>query len=75
MKTVAVGKFKAHCLALINEVARSNESLIITKYNKPVVKVTPYDTQKELKNKPLKDAAIYIGDIISPIDEEWEALK
>lgn len=75
MKTVGVGKFKAQCLALINEVARSNEPLIITKYNKPVVKVTSYSTQKNVKNKPLKDAAIYIGDIISPINEEWEVLK
>ena len=75
MKTLAVGKFKAQCLALINHVAQSHEPIIITKYGKPMVKVVPIDRKKDNNEKPLKNAATFIGDIISPIDEDWEASK
>ena len=75
MKTLAAAKFKAQCLALIDNVAQNHESIIITKYGKPMVKVVPINEKKDLNLKPLKGAATYIGDIVSPIDEEWEATK
>lgn len=75
MKTLAAGQFKAKCLALINEIAQSRESIIITKYGKPLVKVVPLDEKTDQNDKPLKGAATFIGDIISPIDDEWEAMK
>ena len=75
MKTLAAAKFKAQCLALIDSVAQNHEPIIITKYGKPMVKVVPINEKKDLNRKPLKGAATYIGDIVSPIDEEWEAAK
>jgi len=75
MLTLAVGKFKAQCLALIKHVAQSHEPIVITKHGKPMVKVVPIDQKKDNNDKPLKNAATFIGDIVSPIDEEWEALK
>jgi len=75
MKTLAAGKFKAQCLALIDQVAQNHEPIIITKYGKPLVKVLPIDAKKETREKPLKGLATYIGDIVSPIDEEWEVMK
>ena len=73
MKTMAAGKFKAQCLALIDQVAQNHETLVITKYGKPLVKVVPFTPEKDLETKPLKGLATYIGDIVSPIDEAWEA--
>ncbi|MFQ5606203.1 MAG: type II toxin-antitoxin system Phd/YefM family antitoxin [bacterium] len=75
MKTLAASKFKAQCLALIDSVAQNREPIVITKHGKPLVKVVPIDTTKDLKEKPLKGMATYIGDIVSPIDEEWEVMK
>ena len=75
MITLAAGKFKARCLALIDKVAQNHDPIIITKYGKPLVKVVPIDQEKDNHDKPLKGAATYIGDIISPIDDEWEAMK
>lgn len=40
-----------------------------------MVKIIPFETTKNIEHKPLKRAATFIGDIISPIDEEWEANK
>ncbi|MFQ5865414.1 MAG: type II toxin-antitoxin system Phd/YefM family antitoxin [bacterium] len=75
MKTLAASKFKAQCLALIDNVAQNREPIVITKHGKPLVKVVPIDTTKDLNEKPLKGMATYIGDIVSPIDEEWEVMK
>ncbi len=47
MKTTQAGTFKAKCLALLDEVAQTHESLVITKYGKPVAKLVPFDTEKE----------------------------
>jgi prevent-host-death family protein len=75
MKTIQAGTFKAKCLALLDEVAQTHESLVITKYGKPVAKLVPFDTEKESGEMPLRNLATYVGDIISPIDDEWEAMK
>ena len=75
MKTIAAGIFKAQCLALLDQVAQTTEPLIITKHGKPVAKLLPYDNKKDDDQTPLKDMATFIGDIVSPIDDEWEAAK
>ncbi len=73
MTTSAAATFKAQCLALIDKVARTHEPLIVTKHGKPVVKIVPVDETKDLHEKPLKNTATYIGDVISPIGEQWDA--
>ena len=75
MKTIQAGKFKAQCLALLDQVAQTNETLVITKHGKPVAKLLPFDTGKEGPETPLKGLATFVGDIISPIDDEWEAAR
>lgn len=75
MKTIQAGKFKAQCFALLDEVARTNEPLIITKHGKPVAKLLPFDKEKDSTATPLKGLATFIGDIMSPIYDEWEAAK
>lgn len=75
MKTIQAGKFKAQCLALLDEVAQTHEDLIITKHGKPVAKLVPYDLEKETDSAPLRNLATFVGDIISPIEDEWEVTK
>ncbi len=73
MKTISAGNFKTHCLSLINEVAQNRESIVVTKYGKPVAKLVPFDTGKDINDKPLRGSVTLLGDVISPIDEEREA--
>ena len=40
-KTIPAGKFKARCLALLDEVNNTGEELVITKYGKPVARISP----------------------------------
>jgi antitoxin (DNA-binding transcriptional repressor) of toxin-antitoxin stability system len=77
MKTMAAGKFKATCLAVIDEVNAKRETVIVTKHGKAVAQLVPM---------PMVDVdpifGFYrgnleiVGDILSPAfdPEEWDSL-
>ena len=78
MKTMAAGKFKAQCLAVLDEVKMKREEVVVTKNGKPYAKMVPLDEQDE---DPL---AVFrfgqgriVGDILAPADEleDWDSLK
>ena len=73
MKTLGAAKFKAQFLSLIDDISQSKETIIVTKHGKPVVKVEPVENNENENIKPLAGKATYIGDIISPVNEKWEA--
>lgn len=67
-KSIAAGKFKAECLALLDRVARTGEPLVVTKRGKPVAKVVPIPEAK----RSLIGSVKFHGDIVGPILGEWE---
>jgi prevent-host-death family protein len=72
-KTMPAGRFKANCLAVMDEVQAKHESVIITKRGKPVAKLVPIEEKKDLILGFMKGKATIIGDIVSPVIpiEEW----
>jgi len=74
-RMIKASEFKAKCLALLDEVERTGEPLVITKKGKPVANVVPHKPPKRNLIGALKGRVEILGDIISPIDVEWEALK
>jgi len=68
--TVSAGKFKAQCLALLDEVALTGKQIIVTKRGKPVAKVVPIDYEEP---PSLLGSVIRGKDLVSPIDEDWDA--
>lgn len=75
MKTIPAGQFKTHCLSLLKEVAKTHETLVITKYGKPVARVVPFATSSESGENLLKNSIVFEGDLIAPIDVEWDSLR
>ena len=73
MKTVPAGKFKAHCLSLLKEVAKMRETLVITKYGKPVARVLPFTESATSGENPLKNSIVFEKNLIAPIDVAWGA--
>jgi prevent-host-death family protein len=73
--TIAAGEFKAKCLKLMDEVAQKRKTLVITKHGKPVVQLIPVPAERVDPFGSMKGSVIWEGDIISPIDVEWEAMK
>jgi len=72
MKLTAA-EFKARCLELMDEVNRSGLPLTVTKRGKPIVRIVPASDGRPLPFGALKGAVVYMGDIISPTGEEWDA--
>lgn len=75
MKEVKASEFKARCLQLMDEVAETRESLVITKHGQPVCQLIPYRPKPKTLFGISRETLVIKGDIISPIDVEWEAAE
>ncbi len=67
--TIPAGQFKARCLALLDQVQQTGESIIVTKRGRPVVTVNPL---KPKRYKPLRGSGMILGDIMAPPWGKWE---
>jgi antitoxin (DNA-binding transcriptional repressor) of toxin-antitoxin stability system len=72
---VAISEFKSHCLEILKNLEKSQTSIIITKRNKPIATVSYFQKKKASIFGMMKNKGEVKGDIISPIDEVWEASK
>lgn len=72
-QTVPIGKFKAHCLKLLDLVSKKNARYIITKRGKPIATVIPIEDKEVSIFGAMKGTVTIHGDIISPIDVTWNA--
>lgn len=72
MVTIGAGEFKSKCLQLLDVVAATREPIVVTKFGRPVAKLVPMPPAQGLFGA-LKGTVLFEGDIVSPIDVEWEA--
>ena len=75
MREINASEFKAKCLALMDEVARTGETVVITKNGEPVADLVPHRAKKRSPFGVWKGQVEITGDIMSPIDVEWDAMK
>ncbi len=73
VRTIKASEFKAKCLALMDEVQRTGEPVLVTKNGRPVAELRPHRPAVRRGIGMLKDKIRITGDIISPIDVKWEA--
>lgn len=74
-KSYSVSEFKSKSLGLLERVARSRESIIITKRGKPIAKVIPLD-EPSVKPEPgrLVSALLSEEDSVTPLGAKlWKA--
>jgi prevent-host-death family protein len=74
-RRIRASEFKAKCLALINEVERTGESVVITKNGKPIAELSRYKQRKRNARGILKGRLMITGDIISPVAVSDPALN
>ena len=74
-RMIKASEFKAKCLALMDEVERTGESIVITKKGKPVAELVRPRARQRNALGILKGRVFITGDIISPVEMEWDALK
>ena len=73
-KVIKASEFKAKCLKLMDAISESGEELVITKNGKPVAKLVPYFKPQSIVGMFKGEIEIF-GDIMEPIDVEWDAQK
>lgn len=67
-RTISASRFKATCLALLDEVARTGRPVVVTKHGRPVAQVVPLEGQAP---PSLIGSILEEGDILTPFDDEW----
>jgi len=77
MKSISATEFKAHCLQLMKEVRDTGETVVVTNRGKPLAQVGPVCQEAAPKFEIGKFAGMakIVGDIVSPLDVEWEAMQ
>jgi prevent-host-death family protein len=77
MKKMPAGEFKARCLAVMESVQKTKESVLITKRGRPVAKLVPADEPAREFLGRLEGIVKIAGDIESPVvpAEAWEVLR
>ena len=76
MQVIQASEFKAKCLALMDQVAATGEGILITKNGKPVAELRPPAKPRPASPFALHKGMIEIkGDIMSPVDVQWDAHK
>lgn len=72
-KEISASEFKTHCLELMDRVNRTHEEITITKYGRPVAKLIGHDAEQPEIFGFLSGTVTTYGDLVSPIDEPWDA--
>ncbi|MEX1140882.1 MAG: type II toxin-antitoxin system Phd/YefM family antitoxin [Thermoleophilaceae bacterium] len=72
--TVPAGEFKAKCLKLLDEVAETGETIVVTKRGKPVARVGPLEPPPSLEGSVtyLVSDEELIEPVLDPLDAETE---
>lgn len=72
-ESIAAGEFKAKCLQLMDEVEKQRKQIVITKRGKPIAKLVPIDDEPISLFGYMKGTVKSYGNIIDPIETEWES--
>ena len=72
-RTMKASEFKAKCLKLMDQVAEDGGEIVITKNGKPVAKLTAFHERPKTLFGIDQGRLKILGDLVSPIDVEWEA--
>jgi prevent-host-death family protein len=77
MKEMPAGEFKARCLAVMEDVNKTREPVLITKRGRPVAKLVPSEKPEQEFIGRLEGRVRITGDIESPIEpaEAWQVLR
>lgn len=79
METIAIAKFKATCLAVLEQVRKTGEPILITKRGTPIAQVLPPplpEPSEESAFGCMAGTAEAIEDILAPLPEdEWDVLR
>ena len=69
---IKASEFKAKCLKLMDEVADTGKEIVISKNGRPIARLVPYRKKPQSLFGIDKGKIEILGDIVEPLDVEWE---
>ena len=76
MEKIGISTFRENLSIFLKKVQKG-QVITITSRGHEMARLVPVEDKREKSRKLLRKLGknAYIGDILSPIDEEWEAMK
>jgi prevent-host-death family protein len=78
MKEIAISKFKATCLAVLERVRKTGRRVRVTRFGKPIADIVPpVELRPKIRLGTGAGKMVIHGDIVGPIGDEsdWEAAR
>lgn len=78
MEKIAISKFKATCLAVLERVRRTKQPIQVTRFDKPIAEIVPPgESERPRRRLGTLGGGRIFGDIVGPIGDEsdWEAAR
>lgn len=72
-ETISAAEFKARCLELMDSVAETGNSIVVTKRGRAVARLSPARARRGPGLGFMKGRIQILGDIVAPIDAAWDA--
>jgi prevent-host-death family protein len=76
---IAISKFKATCLAVLERVRKTGKPILVTRFGRPVARIEPPADQptKQIRFGTGAASMTINGDIVGPISDisDWEAAR
>jgi prevent-host-death family protein len=76
MEKIGVSTLRENLSAFLDKV-KNGQIIMITSRGRDVAKIVPIEDKMEKSRETLRQIGkkAFIGDILSPIEEEWESMK
>jgi prevent-host-death family protein len=77
MKEIAISKFKATCLAVLERVRKTGEPVVVTRFGQPIAEINPAGGHRQIRLGGGTGTVEILGDIVGPIGDisDWEAAQ
>jgi len=79
VEEIAISKFKATCLAVLERVRKTGKPVLVTRFGEPVAELVPPHASRKVKHwvGSLAGTGQITGDIVSPAsaEDDWDALR
>ena len=76
MRSIAVSELRNNLMSIIKKV-QAGENIVVTSRGNEVAKLVPMENKKQMAKESLKELrkTAYVGDVLSPVNEDWRAAK
>jgi prevent-host-death family protein len=77
MEEIAISKFKATCLAVMERVRKTRKPVRVTRFGKPVAEIVPPSPPAGRRLGSMAGTAHIVGDIVAPATDpsDWDVLR